>query len=186
MDSLSAQFRRYVRRSWSFLIIVAACSACTALPPSVVDPSIPITPDQRRTFIAEQGGTILAETTIGREYYVFWHTAEMASCWARQSEAELWADYPPPQQPVTVFGARGSGGSDALVCVDIHDPDLQSRAVRFVITYQDGTSLTIPTNGKTAFIMPVAGRDHINPTVTFYDQTDTSIYVHCPDPTVKC
>jgi hypothetical protein len=152
----------------------------------VRDPSVPITAGQRRAFIAKQGGTILAETTIAGEYYVFWHNAEMANCWGQQSEAELWIDYPAIQQPVTVFGARGGSGSDALICVDIHDPDLQSRAVRMVITYQDGTSVPLPTDGKTAFILPVAGRDHINPTVTFYDQHDASIYVHCPDPTVKC
>jgi hypothetical protein len=186
MDSLSARFGRHVRRSWGLLIIAVACSACAALPPSVLDPSIPITPAQRRSFIAKQGGTILAETIIAGEYYVFWHNAEMASCWGRQSEAELWIDYPAIQDPVTVFGNRGGAGSDGLACVHIHDPDLQSRAVRMVITYQDGTSIAVPTDGKAAFILPVAGRDHINPTVTFYDQHDASIYVYCPDPAVKC
>jgi hypothetical protein len=186
MDSLSARFRRSVLRRWSLLIIVVACSACAAVPPSVLDPSIPITSDQRRSFIAKQGGTILAETIIAGEYYVFWHNAEMASCWGGQSDVELWIDYAAIQQPVTVFGTRGRAGSDALVCVHIHDPDLQSRAVRMVITYQDGTSIPVPTDGKAAFILPVAGRNHINPIVTFYDQHDASIYVYCPDAAVKC
>ena len=187
MDVLSARFRRYVGRRWGLLITVVACSACTALPPSMVDPSVPITPDQRRTYIAEEGGTILAETIIAGEYYVFWHTTDMVSCWGRQAEVQTSVDYPMIRQPVTIYVHRGGAGSDALVCLGLHDPDLQSRAVRVVITFQDGTSITVPTDGQAAFIMPVAGRDRIYKVATFYDQNDQTIYVHdCTDPTVKC
>ena len=125
--------------------------------------------------ITEDGGTVLAHAYLQDQVGLFFHDAERIHCWTMSTGMN--------DNPVWLFSRSGYTGSDGVVCLAIRDPDLQARTDRLVFRFQDGRTISVPTAGKTAFIVPVPGIDHVHESTIFYDRDDTMIFEHrCPTP----
>jgi hypothetical protein len=125
--------------------------------------------------ITEHGGTVLAQTYLEDQVASFSHDAERIRCWTMSTGMN--------DNPVWLFSRPGYTGSDGVVCLAIRDPDLQARTDRLVFRFQDGRTISVPTAGKAAFIVPVPGVGHTYESTIFYDRDDTMIFEHrCSTP----
>jgi hypothetical protein len=123
--------------------------------------------------ITGHGGTVLAQAYLQDQEASFYHDAEQIRCWGMGTGMN--------DNPVWLFSRPGFTGSDGVVCLAIRDPDLQARTDRLVVRFQDGTTISVPTAGKTAVIVPVPGTRHNYESTLFYDRNDTMIFEHrCP------
>jgi hypothetical protein len=153
------------------LVAISACqSSRTATPPPA--------PNTERTSnaSAQAGETILAEAMLGDKPLKFFYTADHIQCIAAEMSVVLVADYTTIPDPVTVLVDDGLA-KYTTVCLAIHDSALLQQTTRFVIEFQDGTTVPVGTNGQSAFIVPVPGMDRVYATITFYDQADQILYV---------
>jgi hypothetical protein len=125
--------------------------------------------------ITEYGGTVLAQAYLRNQVASFYHDAAQIHCWGMSTGVN--------DNPVWFFIQPGFTGSDGVVCLAIRDPDLQARTTRLVFRFQDGTAVSVPTDGKSGFIVPVPGRDHGYESTIFYDRDYNVIFEHrCPHP----
>ena len=123
--------------------------------------------------ITAHGGTVLAQAYLQDQEVSFYHDAAQIRCWGMGTAMN--------NHPVWLFSRPGFTGSDGVVCLAIRDPDLQTQTDRLVFHFQDGTTISVSTAGKTAFIVPVPGARHNYESTSFYDRNDTIIFEHrCP------
>jgi hypothetical protein len=125
--------------------------------------------------INEYGGTVLAQAYLHNQVASFYYDAAQIRCWGMSTGVN--------DNPVWFFIEPGFTGSDGLLCIAIRDPDLQSRTTRLVFRFQDGTTVSVPTDGKSGFIVPLPGRDQVYESTIFYDRDYNVIFEHrCPTP----
>ncbi|HYF61756.1 MAG TPA: hypothetical protein VD886_03015 [Herpetosiphonaceae bacterium] len=123
----------------------------------------------------EAGRTVLAYDYLEDQMAWFYYDRQGIHCWGMGTAII--------DEPVWVLSRTGFTGSDGVVCLAIRDPDLQAGTARLVLGFHDGTTVSVPTDGKGAFIVPVpSGRHHYESTI-FYDRDYNVLFEHrCPDP----
>ena len=128
--------------------------------------------------ITEDGGTVLAQAYLQDQVASFYHDAARMSCWGMSTGVN--------DNPVWLLSRAGFTGSDGVVCLAIRDPDLQARTARLVLGFQDGTTVSVPTDGKAGFIVPVPGARHDYKSTIFYDRDYNVIFEHrCSHPHIE-
>jgi hypothetical protein len=121
----------------------------------------------------EAGTTVLAYDYLQDQMAWFYYDDWGVHCWGMGMAAI--------DEPVWLLARAGFTGADGTVCLAIRDPDLQRKTTRLVFAFQDGTTVSVPTDGKSAFIVPVPGARHDYKSTIFYDRDYNVIFEHrCP------
>jgi hypothetical protein len=124
-------------------------------------------------IITDNGGTVLAQAYLHNQAASFYYDAAQIRCWSMSTGVN--------DNPVWLFLEPGFTGSDGVLCLAIRDPDLLARTSRLVFRFQDGSTISVPTDGKSGFIVSLPGRDQVYESTIFYDRDYNVIFEHrCP------
>ncbi|MBA3468956.1 MAG: hypothetical protein H0T53_04865 [Herpetosiphonaceae bacterium] len=179
VSSASPAIRRLARSTALTLLLVmlAACQSGSAAQPKAGEPG------RAAAIKTNPGQTLLAETMLEDLPIKLQSSAENLECRSpRQTTIKVLTNDAllDPAEVLVIDGID----KYTIVCLAIVDPELQQQITRIVITFANGVTVPVITNGQTAFIVPIEGENKRYESVAFYDQNDVVAYErHC---TLRC